>query len=92
MLLRNGRYGGLRVDDKFDAALLQAIHYDARFMARNAEAPGWTWQFREIVRSIIGLESASNFSAIQDRGLNFASWTCLWIGVQKGPRSGVIGV
>jgi hypothetical protein len=33
----------------FETALFETIHHHARFMARTAEAPGWTSQFREIV-------------------------------------------
>ena len=36
----------------FETALFETIHHHARFMARTAEAPGWTSQFREIVLSV----------------------------------------
>lgn len=48
----DGSYGVLYVGDRFETALFETIHHHARFMARTAEAPGWTSQFREIVMSI----------------------------------------
>lgn len=48
----NGSYGVLYVAAQFDTALFETIHHHARFMARTAEAPGWTSQFREIILSI----------------------------------------
>ncbi len=48
----NGDYGVLYVAAQFDTALFETIHHHARFMARTAEAPGWTSQFREIILSI----------------------------------------
>ena len=33
---------------------METMHHHARFMARTAEAPGWTSQFREIVLDIEG--------------------------------------
>lgn len=48
----DGSYGVLYVGSSFETALFETIHHHARFMARTAEAPGWTSQFREIVMSI----------------------------------------
>lgn len=48
----DGSYGVLYVGRAFETALFETIHHHARFMARTAEAPGWTSQFREIVLSI----------------------------------------
>ncbi len=48
----DGSYGVLYVAKVFETALFETIHHHARFMARTAEAPGWTSQFREIVLSI----------------------------------------
>ena len=48
----DGRFGVLYVGDQFETALFETIHHHARFMARTAEAPGWTSQFREIIMSI----------------------------------------
>jgi RES domain-containing protein len=44
-----GDYGVLYVAERFETALLETMHHHARFMARTAQAPGWTSQFREIV-------------------------------------------
>lgn len=44
-----GHFGLLYVADGFDTALSETIHHHQRFMARTAEPPGWTSQFREIV-------------------------------------------
>lgn len=44
-----GDYGVLYVAERFETALLETMHHHARFMARTAEAPGWTSQFRELV-------------------------------------------
>ena len=48
----DGSYGVLYAGNVFETALFETIHHHARFMARTAEAPGWTSQFREIVLSI----------------------------------------
>lgn len=44
-----GDYGVLYAAGRFQTALLETMHHHARFMARTAEPPGWTSQFREIV-------------------------------------------
>lgn len=48
----DGSYGVLYVGDRFETALFETIHHQARFMARTKEGPGWTSQFREIVMSV----------------------------------------
>lgn len=48
----DGSYGVLYAGKVFETALFETIHHHARFMARTAEAPGWTSQFREIVLSL----------------------------------------
>lgn len=48
----DGTYGVLYAGNVFETALFETIHHHARFMARTAEAPGWTSQFREIVLSV----------------------------------------
>lgn len=48
----DGSFGVLYVGDSFETALFETIHHHARFMARTAEAPGWTSQFREIILSV----------------------------------------
>jgi RES domain-containing protein len=48
----DGRYGVLYVAKSYVTALFETIHHHARFMARTAEAPGWTSQFREIVLTV----------------------------------------
>lgn len=48
----DGSYGVLYVAGTFEVALFETIHHHARFMARTAEPPGWTSQFREIVLDI----------------------------------------
>ena len=48
----DGSYGVLYAGDRFETALFETIYHHARFMARTAEAPGWTSQFREIVMSV----------------------------------------
>jgi hypothetical protein len=48
----DGSYGVLYAGKTFETALFETIHHHARFMARTAEAPGWTSQFREIVLSV----------------------------------------
>jgi RES domain len=47
-----GGYGVLYVAQRFETALFETMHHHARFMARTAEAPGWTSQFRELVLDI----------------------------------------
>ncbi|WP_295529037.1 RES family NAD+ phosphorylase [Novosphingobium sp. Chol11] len=49
----DGSYGVLYVGKVFETALFETIHHHARFMARTAESPGWTSQFREIVLSVV---------------------------------------
>lgn len=48
----DGRHGVLYVARAYETALFETIHHHARFMARTAEAPGWTSQFREIVLTV----------------------------------------
>lgn len=48
----DGSYGVLYAGKVFETALFETIHHHARFMARTAEAPGWTSQFREIVIAV----------------------------------------
>jgi hypothetical protein len=48
----DGRYGVLYAGDRFEFALFETIHHHQRFMARTAEAPGWTSQFRELMLAI----------------------------------------
>ncbi|MCW2410389.1 MULTISPECIES: RES family NAD+ phosphorylase [unclassified Sphingobium] len=47
-----GHFGALYVADSFETALSETIHHHQRFMARTAEPPGWTSQFREIVLDV----------------------------------------
>lgn len=48
----DGSYGVLYAGSAFETALFETIHHHGRFMARTAEAAGWTSQFREIVLSV----------------------------------------
>ncbi|MGV3550509.1 RES family NAD+ phosphorylase [Rhizobium sp.] len=48
----DGSFGVLYVAQNFETALFETIHHHALFMARTAEKPGWTSQFREIVLDI----------------------------------------
>lgn len=48
----DGSYGVLYAGKVFETALFETIYHHARFMARTAETPGWTSQFREIVLSV----------------------------------------
>ena len=48
----DGSYGTLYIASSYETALFETIHHHARFMARTAEAPGWTSQFREIILSV----------------------------------------
>lgn len=48
----DGSYGVLYAGNVFETALFETIYHHARFMARTAEAPGWTSQFRELVLSV----------------------------------------
>lgn len=50
----DGSYGVLYAGDRFEVALFETIYHHGRFMARTAEPPGWTSQFREIVLDIAG--------------------------------------
>ncbi len=47
-----GDYGVLCVARRFETALWETLHHHARFMARTAEPPGWTSQFRELVLDV----------------------------------------
>ena len=48
----DGTFGVLYTASGFETALFETIHHHARFMARTAEHPGWTSQFREIVLKV----------------------------------------
>jgi hypothetical protein len=45
----DGAHGVLYLAERFETALKETIHHHARFMARTAEPPGWTAQFRELI-------------------------------------------
>lgn len=47
-----GSFGVLYLARSFETALFETIHHHAKFMARTAESPGWTSQFREIVMTV----------------------------------------
>jgi hypothetical protein len=51
----DGRYGVLYAARSFETALMETIHHHAGFMARTAERPGWTSQFRELVLDVRGV-------------------------------------
>jgi hypothetical protein len=48
----DGTFGVLYAGKGFETALFETIHHHERFMARTAEGPGWTSQFRELVLSV----------------------------------------
>jgi RES domain len=48
----DGSFGVLYVGKVFETALFETLFHHARFMARTAEVPGWTSQFREITLSV----------------------------------------
>lgn len=62
-----GDYGVLYAADGFETALFETIHHHALFMARTAEPPGWTSQFREIV-----LDVTATLHDLRDGGGTFA--------------------
>jgi hypothetical protein len=68
----DGSFGVLYAGDQFEVALLETIHHHGRFMARTAEGPGWTSQFREIVLDVAGrlhdLRPGKGFAAELDPG------------------------
>ncbi len=64
----DGSYGVLYVAGTFEVALFETIHHHARFMARTAEPPGWTSQFREIV-----LDVEAHLNDIREKEDKFSS-------------------
>ncbi|GBQ34705.1 RES domain-containing protein [Acidocella aminolytica 101 = DSM 11237] len=48
-----GTYGVLYAARTYETALLETIHHHARFMAQTGQPPGWTSQFRVLVRDIL---------------------------------------
>ena len=48
----DGRFGVLYAADRFEVALVETVHHHGLFMARTAEPPGWSAQFREIRMSV----------------------------------------
>lgn len=48
----DGSFGVLYAGNMFETALFETIHHHACFMARTAETPGWSSQFREMVLSV----------------------------------------
>lgn len=50
----DGRFGVLYIAEDFETALYETTHHHAAFMARTAEAPGWTSQFRELILPVDG--------------------------------------
>src|SRR3546814_2673188 len=49
----DGSYGVLYVGDRFETALFETIHHNARFMARTREAPGSTEEHTSELQSIM---------------------------------------
>jgi len=66
-----GDFGVLYAARDFETALLETVHHHAHFMARTAEPPGWTAQFREIVLDVAldahDLSDEARFAAELDR-------------------------
>lgn len=48
----NGSYGILYIARAYETALFETIHHHTQFMARTAQSPGWTSQFREIILTV----------------------------------------
>lgn len=48
----DGSFGVLYAGNRFEVALVETAYHHGRFMARTAEAPGWTSQFREIALAV----------------------------------------
>lgn len=48
----DGTRGVLYIGDRLEVALLETAHHHGRFMARTAEPPGWSAQFREILMDV----------------------------------------
>lgn len=90
----DGSYGVLYVGNSFETALFETIHHHARFMARTAEAPGWTSQFREIVLSIgADLDDLRDFEAAKFPALDPDSYEAshgLAMTLRAGGSNGVI--
>lgn len=63
----DGTFGVLYVAKAFETALFETIHHHGLFMARTAERPGWTSQFREIVMDV-----AASLHDIRGGGDDFA--------------------
>lgn len=65
-----GHWGVYYAGDRLQVALAETIHHHARFMARTAEPPGWTSEFRELVGRIDAplhdLRGAADFAACLD--------------------------
>jgi len=45
----DGSFGVLYAGDRFEVALFETVHHQARFMASTKQAAGWATQFQEIV-------------------------------------------
>ncbi|WP_241503726.1 RES family NAD+ phosphorylase [Ferruginivarius sediminum] len=48
----DGTWGVYSAGDRFEVALFETVYHHGRFMARTAEPPGWTSEFRELIGSI----------------------------------------
>lgn len=65
----DGGFGVLYVARAYETALFETIHHHALFMARTAEPPGWTSQFREIL-----LDVASELHDLRSDVLSTGEW------------------
>ena len=88
----DGSFGVFYVGKVFETALFETIHHHARFMARTAESPGWTSQFREIVLSVSAdlhdLRGAAGHPALA--GDSYAASQALAKTLQSAGSDGVV--
>ncbi|WP_068076689.1 RES family NAD+ phosphorylase [Novosphingobium lentum] len=90
----DGTYGVLYAGNTFETALFETIHHHARFMARTAEAPGWTSQFREIVLTVAaGLQDLRGHAGAARSALDRDSYRAsqpLGAGLRAAGANGVV--
>jgi hypothetical protein len=89
-----GTFGVLYAGERFEVALLETAYHHGRFMARTAEPPGWTSQFREIVLDVAGefhdlREVAGAYGEVLDPD-DYAAAQALGAGLREDGSEGLI--
>lgn len=87
----DGRFGVLYVARAYETALLETMHHHQLFMARTAEAPGWTSQFRELLMDVrAGLHDLRNGAEALLDPVDYAAAQAVGVALHRAGAEGVV--